>query len=56
MSEIAKQLREVASIETGVLYSRRKLLNDAAALIEELEIKLNHPIFADPKKLEEEEE
>ncbi len=37
MSEIAKQLREVASVETGVLYSRRELLKAAADRIEELE-------------------
>lgn len=44
MSEISKQLREVASIETGVLYSRRKLLNEAAERIEELEAILLPPV------------
>lgn len=44
VSEISKQLREVASIETGVLYSRRKLLNDAADRIEELEALLLPPV------------
>jgi hypothetical protein len=37
MSEIAGQLREVAGITTGLLYSRRKLLNDAADHIAALE-------------------
>jgi hypothetical protein len=45
MSEIAKQLREIDTIETGVLYSRRKLLNAAADRIEELEIKLKPQVF-----------